>query len=234
MSLPFRFYSSDEWTYSLYFEDRIPWDVKALKKYFHPILPNLEELTTTFNSLNFLLSSPLKSKEIESHLMHVDYKQFLRKPPLNCWEIPVCFDEQYTADLFNCLGREQQAVEQYIKGFLAVTFELEFYGFLPGFGYLSGLPETLILPRKKTPNRITKKGTLAIGGSQVGLYPQDSPGGWQGIGYCPIPLFTANKIPPFFIEVGDAIRFIAIDKMQCDAVTVSLKENQYTPKKIRL
>lgn len=234
MSLPFKFYSSDERTYSLFFEEQMAWDNNALKVYFQPLFPQLEELTHTFNSLNFLLSSPLQAEVIRPLLEAIDYAQFQRDSAIHCWEIPICLDKEYTQDVLAHFKGEVDAVQRYLDLFLATTFELEFYGFLPGFGYLSGLPKSLILPRKSTPNRVTKKGTVAVGGAQVGIYPQDSPGGWQGVGYCPVPWFSPKKTPPFFVQMGDAVRFISVDKKQCDSIALSVAMQVYIPKKVSL
>lgn len=210
------------------------WNNKALKFFFHSLLPEIEELTHTFNSLNFLLSSPLPPEAIRSLFDGVDFAQFLRAPAHHCWEMPICLDKEYTLDLYGYFQKDENAVQEYLDQFLATTYELEFYGFLPGFGYLSGLPKSLLLPRKETPNRVTKKGTIAVGGAQVGIYPQDSPGGWQGIGFCPVPWFFPKKEPPFFMEMGEAVRFVSVDKNQCEAIALLVEMDVYVPKKVRL
>lgn len=234
MLLPFRLYHADDSVFSLFFSKKKAWDRRALIAYFNPIFPKLEELTTTFNSINFLVKTPVKQEEIQLLVQDIDFTQFLRTSPIHCWEIPICLDKEYTVDVLEYFSGDSKAVEGYLKQFLATTFELEFYGFLPGFGYLSGLPKPLILPRKSTPNRMTKKGTVAIGGAQVGIYPQDSPGGWQGVGHCPVPWFSPEKSSPFFVETGDAIRFFSIDKKQCDSITLAVEMDVYQPKKAQL
>lgn len=87
-------------------------------------------------------------------------------------------------------------------------------GFLPGFMYLGGLPEALETPRKSTPRLAVPKGSVGLAGKQTGIYPQDSPGGWNIIGNCPIPIFNINKEPPCFINVGDRVQFYPITKAE--------------------
>ena len=74
------------------------------------------------------------------------------------------FDEQYPNDLAQIFQGDQNAIDHYRSTFLSATYYLEFYGFLPGFGYLSGLPKQCLLDRKTTANRKTLKGIVAVGG----------------------------------------------------------------------
>ena len=84
-------------------------------------------------------------------------------------------------------------------------------GFLPGFLYLGGLPKDLIMDRKDTPRSHVPKGSVAIGGEQTGIYPVDSPGGWQIIGRTPLSLFDIKKDDPTPIRQGDKVQFYSID-----------------------
>ena len=83
-------------------------------------------------------------------------------------------------------------------------------GFLPGFPYLSGLDETIAVLRKAVPRAIVVAGSVGIAGQQTGIYPLDSPGGWQIIGRTDLPLFDVSKTPPNTIQAGDTVKFIAI------------------------
>ena len=84
-------------------------------------------------------------------------------------------------------------------------------GFLPGFLYLGGLDKRLFFPRRSVVKRLVPKGSVAIGGSQTGIYPQESPGGWNIIGRTPIQLFDTNLDSPSPFSVGDTMRFVSID-----------------------
>ena len=85
-----------------------------------------------------------------------------------------------------------------------------FIGFLPGFLYLGGLDERLFTPRKSTPRLRIEKGAVAIGGKQTGIYPQESPGGWNIIGNSPIQFFDNSKNTPCFAKAGDKLQFYSI------------------------
>ena len=79
--------------------------------------------------------------------------------------------------------------------------------FYPDFPTSEACPAAMAIPRKATPSRLTLRGSVAIGGDQVGIYPQDSPGGWNVVGNCPIPLMDFTKTPPNPIEPADRIQF---------------------------
>ena len=83
-------------------------------------------------------------------------------------------------------------------------------GFLPGFPYLGGLNERLHTPRLSTPRTKIPAGSVGIGGKQTGIYPMESPGGWQLIGRTPLTLFAPGKPLPY--AAGDRIRFVPIDE----------------------
>jgi len=84
-------------------------------------------------------------------------------------------------------------------------------GFTPGFPYLGTLDERLIMPRLETPRTLVKAGTVAIAGSQTGIYPLDSPGGWHLIGWTPLKLFDPTRESPFLFSPGDIIKFIPLE-----------------------
>jgi inhibitor of KinA len=83
-------------------------------------------------------------------------------------------------------------------------------GFTPGFPYLGTLDERLIMPRMDAPRTLVKAGTVAIAGSQTGIYPLDSPGGWHLIGWTSLTLFDPTSNSPFLFAPGDIIKFIPI------------------------
>jgi inhibitor of KinA len=91
------------------------------------------------------------------------------------------------------------------------TYTVYMMGFTPGFPYMGTLDERLIMPRLETPRTSVKAGTVAIAGSQTGIYPLDSPGGWHAIGWTPLKLFDPASESPFLFAPGDEVKFIPID-----------------------
>jgi KipI family sensor histidine kinase inhibitor len=88
---------------------------------------------------------------------------------------------------------------------------VEALGFLPGFGYLAGLPESLATPRRPTPRRRIPAGAVGIGGGQTGIYPFASPGGWNLIGRTDATLFDPIRPRPALFAVGERVRFVPAD-----------------------
>ena len=84
-------------------------------------------------------------------------------------------------------------------------------GFTPGFPYLGTLDERLIMPRMDTPRTLVKAGSVAIAGSQTGIYPLASPGGWHLIGWTALKLFDPLSEAPFLFLPGDVVKFIPIE-----------------------
>ncbi|WKE64273.1 5-oxoprolinase subunit PxpB [Gallaecimonas kandeliae] len=97
--------------------------------------------------------------------------------------------------------------EEVIARHSGTTYEVAFVGFMPGFAYLTGMDRRLAVPRRAEPRVQVPAGAVGIAGSQTGIYPRQSPGGWQIIGYMEQPLFDVTREPPALIQPGDQIRF---------------------------
>lgn len=89
----------------------------------------------------------------------------------------------------------------------ATTFRVAFTGFVPGFGYLSGLPAGLTTPRRASPRTRVPAGSVALAGEWAGVYPRESPGGWQLVGRTETPLFDPAADPPALLRPGVRVRF---------------------------
>ncbi|WP_111682903.1 5-oxoprolinase subunit PxpB [Winogradskyella tangerina] len=128
------------------------------------------------------------------------------------WEIPVCYDREFGIDLSTISSEKKLSISEIIELHTAAIYTVYFIGFLPGFLYLGGLHPKLHFNRKNKPSLNIKKGAVAIGGQQTGIYPQDSPGGWHLIGETPIELFNASQQTPCSILAGDRIKFYSVNK----------------------
>lgn len=128
------------------------------------------------------------------------------------WEIPVCYDREFGIDLEVLAKQSGLTIEEIIRLHTKPIYQVYFIGFLPGFMYLGGLDKQIHFNRKQTPRLKVPKGSVAIGGSQTGVYPQESAGGWNIIGNTPISFFDRTKKRPCFIKAGDQICFQSITK----------------------
>jgi inhibitor of KinA len=140
----------------------------------------------------------------------------LKRSPGSAIEIPVCYDQNFAPDLDEITHRIGLSTEEVIKLHCSVTYRVSCLGFTPGFPYLSGLPAELTTPRRPVPRKKVPAGSVAIGGKQTGIYPADSPGGWNIIGRTPTRLFTPVKNPPALLCPGDNVRFRTINRDEFD------------------
>ncbi len=104
------------------------------------------------------------------------------------------------------------SVEEVINIHTKKMYRVFMIGFLPGFAYMGKVDERIATPRLATPRTNVKAGSVGIAGFQTGIYPLQSPGGWQIIGQTPIKIFDATKDNPCLLEAGDSVQFIAISK----------------------
>ena len=89
-------------------------------------------------------------------------------------------------------------------------------GFLPGFAYLGTVDQRIAAPRRSTPRARVARGSVGIAGPQTGIYPADSPGGWQIIGRSPLRPFDIARTAAFLFEPGDAVQFVPVDRAEYD------------------
>jgi KipI family sensor histidine kinase inhibitor len=127
-----------------------------------------------------------------------------RSSPEEMVDLPVVFDGPDLAEVAELAHR---TVPELIEALLAVEFTVAFGGFAPGFGYLTGLPEELHVPRRATPRTRVPAGAVGLAGPFAGAYPRPSPGGWQLVGRTDAVLFDVDRDPPALLSPGRRVRF---------------------------
>lgn len=128
------------------------------------------------------------------------------------FEIPVCYGGEYGPDIENIAKHAGLSVEEVIEIHSSRDYLIYMLGFLPGFTYLGGLDERIHTPRLANPRVKINAGSVGIGGSQTGIYPLDSPGGWQLMGMTPVKTYDPERQVPILVEAGDYIRFVPISE----------------------
>ncbi|MGC8767898.1 5-oxoprolinase subunit B family protein [Calditerrivibrio sp.] len=139
-------------------------------------------------------------------------------------EIPVCYDDEFSPDRDFVESYTGLSFNEVVRIHTERIYYVYFIGFLPGFPYLGGLDKRIHIPRKKEPRMLVEAGSVGIGGVQTGIYPLDSPGGWQIIGRTPIKLFDKQKKEPFLLKSSEGVLFKKIDKKEFDEI---LKDDGY-------
>jgi inhibitor of KinA len=122
-------------------------------------------------------------------------------------EIPVCYGGELGPDLAKVAEQAKLSPHEVIKRHSKVEYVVQAIGFVPGFPFLSGLPERLHTARRATPREWVAAGSVGIGGQQTGVYPIGTPGGWNIIGRSPSTLFRPADDPPSLLRVGDKVLF---------------------------
>ncbi len=130
--------------------------------------------------------------------------------------IPVCHRESFAPDLQAIANRVGRSSGDLIELFASRVYTVGAIGFLPGFAYLLGLDASLHSPRLAEPRPRVRAGSVGIGGSQTGIYPSESPGGWNIIGRTPMPMFDATRTPSARLRCGDRVRFKPITSSEFD------------------
>jgi KipI family sensor histidine kinase inhibitor len=123
-------------------------------------------------------------------------------------EIPVCYGGAFGPDLEDVARHTGLTAARVVELHASAQYLVYFLGFSPGFPYLGGLPPELATPRLAAPRKVVPAGSVAIGGSQTGVYPVESPGGWRIIGRTTLRLFDPAATPPALLNIGDTVRFV--------------------------
>lgn len=129
-------------------------------------------------------------------------------------EIPACYEGEFAPDLANVAQHLRLTEEQVVKLHVEGEYHVYFLGFSPGFAYLGGVSQKLYAPRLETPRTHVKAGSVGLAGEQTGIYPNDSPGGWQLIGRTPLRMFNASQTPESRLRPGDHVRFKRITRTE--------------------
>ncbi len=166
-----------------------------------------------YNSLLIRYQNPIIDKELTISQLKKIYaaSSYLIKQDQFLWQIPVCYDVSFGIDLEEIANKKKCSVAEIIRLHTEGDYLVYFIGFQPGFLYLGGLHQTLHVSRKSNPRLRVDKGSVAIGGIQTGIYPQNSSGGWNIIGKSPLNFFDINASEPCFAKPGDRVQFVAVD-----------------------
>lgn len=169
------------------------------------------ETVTTYHSIAVYLNETIHLEDgLVTLRAFVDTVVLKTVPNKRVVTIPVCYEDCFALDIAKVAEKNELTHTAIISLHTAKVYLVNFLGFLPGFPYLSGLHKKLHTPRLETPRLQIPAGSVGIGGAQTGVYPSNSPGGWNIIGQTPLALFNVNQNPPNLLKAGDYIKFESI------------------------
>lgn len=166
-----------------------------------------------------------KIRERIEAVMAIDLKG--EKHAKRIYEIPVCYGGEYGPDLGTIAQHAGISEEEVIRIHTSRDYLIYMLGFLPGFCYLGGLDERIHTPRLANPRIRIREGSVGIGGSATGIYPMDSPGGWQLMGLTPVKTYDPRREKPILLEAGDYIRFVQIDEDEFERIRILSEKGEY-------
>jgi KipI family sensor histidine kinase inhibitor len=181
---------------------------RSLMIHYDPLIIEYEELISIL-------------KWIEENIKNVE----LYSPEII--EIPVLYGGQYGPDIENVAMHNKLTVEEVIKIHTSAEYLIYMLGFTPGFPYLGGMDKRIATPRLHSPRTKIPAGSVGIAGEQTGIYPVQSPGGWQLIGSTPIELFNPDIENPILLKSGNYIVFKSIDEEEYMKIKEEVKNNAH-------
>lgn len=183
-------------------------------------IPGVRNLHPAYTSVLIKFDAlQLSHRDLESALRPwLQQLDSVRLPEPRLVEIPVCYGGDFGPDLADVAAWHHLTPEQAIQAHASVTYKVSFLGFVPGFAYLSGLPEELATPRLEAPRRQVAAGSVGIAGHQTGIYPFSTPGGWRLIGRTPLQMFDAARDPMSLLAIGDRVRFVPVSRQRFETM----------------
>ena len=148
-------------------------------------------------------------------------------PPSDVLEIPVLYGGEMGPDLAFVAEHAGLSQEEVIKIHSSTEYLIYMLGFTPGFTYLGGMSDSIATPRLQQPRVKIPAGSVGIAGSQAGIYPIDSPGGWQLIGRTPLKMYDPERETPILPEAGQYIQFFPVDQEEYDLILRAVEKGSY-------
>lgn len=203
---------------------------KALQEKYHASLAYSQ---SAYNSILLHFKDEV-TQELEREILFFVNESVLDLELENrqIWQIPVCYEKPYALDMPEVALKNGLTKDEIIAIHSSSTYLVYFMGFLPGFCYLGGLDDRLHIARKSIPRKVTPKGAVGLGGQQTGIYPVESPGGWNIIGNTPVDMLQLNLREENGIKPGDYIQFIPVTPQEYEFIKKAADQQNYKLKSI--
>jgi inhibitor of KinA len=192
------------------------------------IIPAYASLTVVYDIQKIKQQTNHTAYEFMCSKTEAVLKNLTAKPAAkHCIEIPVCYDISFGTDLPAIAQQKQISIEEIIQIHTSVQYHVYMIGFLPGFAYMGIVDERIAIPRLVQPRTNVAAGSVGIAGNQTGVYPLESPGGWNIIGRTPLTMFDANKESPCLLQPGNTIQFVSVTKEAFEKIKKQYESPHY-------
>ena len=193
-------------------------------------LPGLRDLVPAYRTLLVVYDPLLLPYEaLLERLRGLERAVEETMPPPRTVTIPVAYDGELGPDLADVAEHSGMTEADVIARHAGGQYLVYFLGFSPGFPYLGGLDPALSTPRLPAPRQRVPAGAVGIAGSQTGIYPQSTPGGWRLIGRTPVRLYDPVAEEPCLLRPGDDLRFRAVDAREFARLSEAVAAGHYRP-----
>jgi KipI family sensor histidine kinase inhibitor len=174
-------------------------------------VPGVRDVVSTFRSVAVFFDPLSTDVAAVAAALHEAADAAPSDEPGRVVEIPVVYGGEAGPDLADVAAFAKCTPEAVIERHASKLYRVYMLGFLPGFAYMAHVDATIAAPRHASPRLRVAAGSVGIAGAQTGIYPRESPGGWQIIGRTSLTLFDAAKTPPALLAPGDQVRFVAVE-----------------------
>lgn len=199
-------------------------------------LPGVLETVPTFRSLTVLYDPLVTSRAVLDPALRALLAQAGPADAATArhWRLPVCYGGDFGADLLDVAAATGQSPEAVVQLHAGTIFTVYMLGFMPGFPFMGLLPDALSVPRRREPRVRVPAGSVSITGPLSAIYPWESPGGWQLLGRCPVPLFDAAAAHPVLLAPGDRIGFEPVGADRYAEIDAALRAGRLRPDSFRV
>lgn len=197
-------------------------------------LPGVVETVPTYRSLA-ILYDPLVTTRAALERAVVPLLDAPAAPvarQARTWRLPVRYGGEHGPDLDGVARVCGLAPEEVAALHAGTSYVVYVLGFLPGFAYLGDVPEAIRVPRRTDPRTRVPAGSVAVADRQTAVYPWESPGGWQLLGRCPVPLFDARRSPPALLAPSDRVAFEPVSLERYREIEADLAAGRLAPEEL--
>jgi KipI family sensor histidine kinase inhibitor len=180
-------------------------------------IAGVRDVVSTFRSVAVFFDPLATDVEAVAAALHEAQAADVASDTARTLDVPVIYGGESGPDLDEVAAFARCSRDAVIERHTRTLYRVYMLGFLPGFPYMAHVDPTIAAPRRSTPRVRVAAGSVGIAGVQTGIYPCDSPGGWQIIGRTPITLFDSHEIPPALLAPGDSVRFVRAEQRSAAA-----------------